>query len=409
VHPYLQAKINSLDTGSSYPGAVVNAKLAYDAYLQTLVNNCHQRLMEWRAPPPHPDAPVQIGLWLADSTELANAICKSRNTTIVPFTEYCQWQRFVVPPGGQLKVKFDGKSKSCGNATVYKENASGQKVKVKVWNWNHPGSYRYAEGNNQRVVNGDLTGSTTFWIHNDNDTSRLMVQALANQALEESPSNGLLYPGFSFGGHDFSSLEFFPYVIPFYMIEGIDQLNLPLTSMPSHLGLGFVQEFTGSFQIDLNDPFWTDMMLILRINSVANPNDLIVQSPSGTVNVPVLEPGTFMIPLGDFTQNGDTYGTFSMIPTEILQLELDAWGLRSMYGYPDPPETTWLGLVSDNWNEPANWSDGVPGQYHHAIITAGELFTPRIVTDIYIWELTLLGGATINAAPGAYVIVAGQE
>jgi hypothetical protein len=413
VHPYLQAKINSLDTGASYPDAVVNAKLAYDQYLQTLINECHQALMEWRAPPPDPEAEEQIALWTADSIKLANAICKSRNVTIVPYTEYCQWQEFVVPPGGQLKVNFQGKANSCGNATVYKENsATGEKTKVKVWNWNHPGSYRYAEGNNQRVINGDLTGKTTFWIHNDNDTSRLTVEVLGSRPFNESASNGPLFPGFSFGGHDLSSGEFFPYPIPTYFVELIDQENLSLLSLPSILGPGYVQQFQFSFQINPADPFWTDMHLILFVNSVSSPNDLLILSPNSSIpaaTVAVMEPGVYEVSLGDFTQGGDTYGTITMIPAGSLQMQLDSWGLRSVYGYPAPPTTMWLGVVSDSWNDPVNWSDGVPGPYHHAVIAPAELFNPRISTDVIVWTLTVMDGAMINTDPGTYVIVAGQN
>jgi len=413
VHPYLEAKINSLDTGSSYPDAVVNAKLAYDQYLQTLVDNCHQRLMEWRAPPPHPDAPVQIGLWLADSTELANAICKSRNVTIVPFTHWCQWQEFVVPPGGQLVVNFSGNSNSCGNASVYRQNPStGEREKVKVWNWNHPGSYRYYEGNQQRAINGDENASTTFWIHNDNDTSRLSVQSYGSPVIDESPSNWLLYPGFTLGGFDNTGSEFDTIMIPTYFFEGIDQLYYSLKSLPAFLGPGYVEEFGFSFEISPSDVFWSEMQLILKVNDVSNPDDLLIFSPAGTIQeatVAISQPDTYVIPLGDFTVYGETYGTITMVPQNSMLMEFDSWGLRSVYGYPSPPTTTWYGGISDSWAEPGNWSDGVPGQYHHVIITPGELFQPRIVDDVFVWRMTIMEGASINAAPGTFVIVAGQQ
>ncbi len=411
VHPYLQAKINSLDTGSSYPDAVVNAKLAYDAYLATLVENCHQRLEEWRAPPPHPQAATQIALWTADSLELADAICKSRNVTVVPFTHYCQWQKFVVPPGGQLKVKFKGKSNSCGNATVYKEDpVTGKKIKVKVWNWNHPGSYRYEPGNNLRAINGDDIGNTAFWIHNDNDTSRLTVEALGTPVMPESPSNQLLFPGFSFGGNDNSSAEFGPILVQNYFLESIDQIDIPLQTLPAILGPDFVREFGFGFQIDPGDPFWSEMELVLYVSQVVNPDYLQIVSLFGSIQeaaVFISEPGLYIIPLGDFTQGGDTYGAISMIPTADLQMEFDSWGLRSVYGYPSPPSTTWLGEVSDSWTDPLNWSEGVPGLYHNVIVNSGD-HDPRVDLDVSIWTITIMEGATIHVEPGSILMLNGQ-
>jgi len=413
AHPYLLGKINTLDTGGSYERAVVNGKLAYDSYLQGLVNRATTQAQLWRnSPPETPDRVRQAGLWAADSARLAAKICKSRNVTIVPFTYWCQWQEFVVPPGGQLKVDFEGKSNSCGNVTIYKvDPETGEIVKVKVWNWNHPGSYRYYEGNNQRAVNGDVTGSTTFWIHNDNDTSRLRVEALGTPVMDESPSNGFLFPGFSFGGSDNSPEEFYPLPIPIYFVDMIDQPNLSLDSLPAILGQGFVQQFGFSFQINPSDPFWSEMELVLKVNNVNDPSDLIISSPSGSipeVTVPIFEPDTYVIPLGDFTQYGDPFGIITMIPTELLQMELDSWGLRSVYGYPSPPTTTWLGLISDSWTDPSNWSDGVPGPYHHVIVNLGDGFQPRIDLDVSIWTITIMDGATVNTAPGAILMVNGQ-
>lgn len=409
VHPYLQAKINSLDAGDSYPDAVVSAKLAYDAYLATLVEKCHQALIGWRSPPPDPRDSLQIALWTADSIELANAICKSRNVTVVPFTHYCQWQQFVVPPGGQLKVKFEGKSNSCGNATVYKEDPPGTKTKVKEWNWNHPGSYRYENGNENRAINGDASGNTTFWIHNDNDTSRVTVEALGTPVMPESPSDEFMFPGFSFGGNDYSFEEFSPIPDPFYIVPDIDLLGLPLTTLPGILGQGFVQHFEFTFQIDLADLFWSEMELVLYINQVNSPDMMQVVSPSSTIPeslIPIVEPGMVVVPLGDFTQLGDTYGTIMMIPSEFLQFEIDSWGLRSVYGYPSPPTTTWIGEISEIWIDPMNWSDGVPGPYHHVIID-NTLFHPRIDFDVSIWSIEIMNGASVNVEPGSILEING--
>lgn len=414
VHPYLEAKIATLDTGGAYADAVVNGKLAYDNYLQQKINHAHNMLVMWRAKPADtPGRGQQITYWTNDSTSRAGKICTSRNVTIVPFTHYCESQTFVVPPGGQLVLNFTGNNTSCGNVTVYQiDPATGDTIKTRVFNWNNPGSYGYQPGFEQRVIHGDDDGITTFKVHNDNDTSRLVVESLGSQVHPvEDTSNVGTFPGFSFGWRNGSSLEFDSIMIPTYFYEGADQLGISLTDFPSTLGPGYVQQFGFSFQIDPTNLFWSEMELILNVNSVSDPDDLVILSPSGTMQeviVPILGPDTYVIPLGDFTVNGDAYGVITMIPTAPLLMELDSWGLRSTYGYPEPPTTTWLGLVSENWTDPANWSYGVPGPYHHVIVTPGESFQPRIELDVSIWTITIMEGAIINTAPGAILMVNGQ-
>ncbi len=410
VHPYLQEKINALDSGKSYPDAVVRAKLAYDEYLQTLIDACHQALVEWRAPPPDPEAAEQIALWTADSTELANSICKSRNVTIVPFTHYCQWKEFVVPPSGQVVVDFEGGPGSCGNVTVYRRDpVTGALIKVKVWNWNHPGSRGYVPGNEKRVINGDFTESTTFWIHNDNDTSRLKVEVMGSVSLPESASNVFAYPGFSFGGTDNSSLEFNPIVAPGYFIPDIEIIPLSLQSIPAILGPEFVPDFGFSFQIDQTNAFWSDMELILNINSVMIPGILTIQSPSGSLpftQITINTPGEYNVPLGNFTLNGPE-GFIQLISSAGLQIEFDAWGFRSRLHTLPPMPTDWVGLVSNDWTDPANWTNGVPGIFHDVTITPGP-FQPLIMTDVMVRSMTIMEEAGINTAPGVNIRITGQ-
>ena len=409
VHPYLQEKINTLDTGGSYDRAVMNAKLAYDNYVQGLINEAIAELNAWIASPPEtPNRAVQIGLWADWIAELGAKICKSRNVTIVPFTHWCQWKKFVVPPGGQLVVDFSGSDDDCGNATVYKENAAGEKVRVKVWNWNHPGSRRYEPGNERRVINAEMTGPTTFWIHNDNDTSRLVVQVLGSQVFPESVSNGPMYPGFSCGGTDLSSIEFGNITAPNWVVPQIEIVELSLASMvPACLGIGGVQNFQFGFQINPTDIFWSNMSLYLHVLEVDNPGSLLIQNQFGSgppiFSVPIPGPGIFEIPLGDFTLGGWTYGHVVLSPDPSLQMCFDSFGMRS--GVPSTAHTTvWLGELSTDWNDPLNWSDGIPGP-NSSVIISPDGFAPIITTDVMIKNVEIMEGATINTAPGATVIL----
>jgi hypothetical protein len=409
VHPYLAAKIASLDDGEAYADAVVSAKLAYDNWLRRGVHRAYHQWVLWSESPPETEEREEnINYWKNDSIARLARICKSRNVTIVPFTRYCQWKRVVVPPGGQLVINFSGKSKSCGNSTVYRVNPfTGWLTKVKVWNWNIPGSYRYAEGNSQRVIHGLTSGSTTFWIHNDNDTARLKIESMGSVSLPESPSNAPLYPGSSFGGWDNSYWEFTPMTSPAYFVEMIDQLNIDLNTLPAILGPAHVQQFGFSFMIDPTDELWSDMQLILEINEAFNIDDpLLITSSAGEDFTVALEgPGTYTVPLGDFTDN--TYGIINMIPQGDLQIGLDCWGFRSAFDPYAPLITIWFGSSSSDWNDPLNWSSGIPGMNHEVTIMPGS-YQPVINSDVIIKKMTIQEGAAVITAPGAYLIVTGN-
>jgi len=410
VDPYLQTKISSLTDGASYPEAVVNAKLAYDELLQSWVDDCHEQLRLWRAI--RRRAAEQVDLWEDDSTEMANSICHSRNVTIVPFTHYCQDQEFVVPPGGQMVVRFSGNEDDCGNVTVSRtdDTICIGPMRIYEWNWNHPGSQGYVPGNQRRVVNGYSDRSTTFRIHNDNDTSRLQVEVLGSHVYPESGFDTITYPGFNFGFQNSSSDEFGPIILPHYFIADIDSTPRCLNTLPAMLGPGGVQHLEFTFQIDPDDPGWSQMELLLYVNEVSSSGTLQILSPASDVEevfLDVFEPGQYGVVLGDFTQDGTIeQGSISLVTSSDLEFSLDCWGLKS--SVPTTAlATTWHGEYSTDWNNPLNWSDGVPGYNHTVIITPGE-FQPFIESDIVIKRITVQEGANVITAPGAYMIVWGD-
>jgi len=100
-------------------------------------------------------------------------------------------------------------------------------------------------------------------------------------------------------------------------------------------------------------------------------------------------------------------GFISMMTMPGLQIGLDSWGLRSTIVVPPLATTAWLGLVSTEWNDPSNWSNGVPGIFHQAVIMPGP-FQPVILTDVMIMRINLSEGATVITAPGASLIVTGE-
>lgn len=334
VHPYLVGKINALDAGLDYEDAVVAGKMGYDNYLRQTIMNAHRRAEYFRTHPGAPDAANQLARAVADSTTRANKICSSRNIVITPMNNYCQWEKFVVPAGGQLVLDFsEGDSASCGNVTVYKEDsATSEKVKVKEWNWNLVDSHGYEEGNDRRVINGDSSSISTYWVHNDNNEYVITAEIDGMQPLEESPSNALEYPGFSFGGTDNTGLEFGYLMDPSLYFENIDMLGFGLYSLPAHMGPNYVEQLGFSFAVNPTDMFWTEMELFIKVSWVGIPDTIYILSElaeNPIIKIAVNEPGVFHAYLGDMTA-GFGFGDI-MISSPNCLFEFDCWGLRSLY------------------------------------------------------------------------------
>lgn len=59
---------------------------------------------------------------------------------------------------------------------------------------------------------------------------------------------------------------------------------------------------------------------------------------------------------------------------------------------------TWLGLVSSDWNNTANWCGGIPTTTTDATIASGTPFSPQINTNAFCRDLVLLNNATLSFA-----------
>jgi len=330
VHPYLQAKIDALDDGMDYEDAVVRAKLAYDDFLKLRVSQFHNWAQYLRTHPHVDNAANKLTKAIADSTTYASRICTSRNVAITPMKTYCQLEKFVVPPGGQLVLKFKGKNQHCGNVTVYK-NGTDPENKYKVFNWNNPGSARYQAGNDQRVVNGDANDTTVFWVHNDDGEFVIRSSVNGNQDLNESISNPVEYPGTSFGGNNASYSEFTISSSSAIWIDDIDQIPFDLDNLPAYLGFGYTNSVGGSFTIDPNDVYATQMILHFDVAEVLTPGLLEVNSSGsfGFSQISINQPGEYEVILGDMTLEAPY--AFIELSTSDGLFSIDCWGVHSVY------------------------------------------------------------------------------
>jgi hypothetical protein len=69
--------------------------------------------------------------------------------------------------------------------------------------------------------------------------------------------------------------------------------------------------------------------------------------------------------------------------------------------------TEWLGTISNEWGNPSNWSNGVPGTGHEAIITNGG-FDPVISSVVTVYKVTVASGADFHVALDGDLIITGE-
>jgi hypothetical protein len=105
------------------------------------------------------------------------------------------------------------------------------------------------------------------------------------------------------------------------------------------------------------------------------------------------------------------------LPNKSATYQLAFEGIDN-YGYPNVldnvsvretprPISIWTGGASGDWNDPDNWSDGIPGENYTVIISAG-VFEPVIDTDITIYDITVETGSNIIITPDGSLTVTGK-
>jgi len=87
---------------------------------------------------------------------------------------------------------------------------------------------------------------------------------------------------------------------------------------------------------------------------------------------------------------------------------VDGFATRCFAKLPGSGIFTWLGTVSAEWGNPANWSVNtgwLPGPNDDVVIPAGTLFSPDISnTTVSIRSLTIQAGATLQAGTGTFSV-----
>lgn len=346
--PYIKEKIDSLNAGVDYDKAVAAATERYRKYLDSLAKATEVQLQkgrDWLAA--HPPGSVNDSLRnkvVKDTLKLRqkkddilNGLGTDKGRTNawvrLQMKKYCEWQKVVVPPGGQLCLEFTGPASNCGNVTVYKDTLDGTtptKKKVAVWNWNIPGSAGFVVGNDKRCINGDSTKETTFWIHNDNGEFAVTASLLATRPNAQSPSNVQNFAGFSVGGNDSSNGEFANIVAPGATMANVEQPGFGLQNVPANWGICGTAQLAATHNVPFLTPWHADMEFRVTVTQVLNPGPLNIQisgveNPNAVFNITT--PGTYIHDCGEFFATG---------PQQIMIdangggcFAIDAWALRS--------------------------------------------------------------------------------
>ena len=341
---FLVMKTLLLMSGLDYESAVDSAKTLYMKVFLPYKNNLYSRkfahfINKHRNPPPGTSQNrIDRFLELAFAyLEAAVNVSASQNDPSkswyrIQFKKGCQERKVYVPKGGQLSLAFAG-TDGCANVTVYEIQPDGSRKKVKIWNWNIPGSAGYVSGYENRVLNVDSNSTGCFIIHNDDSAFTVTAESHYKCLSAESPSNKLAYAGFSVGSDDSSSGEFGLIYEPVYASYDIDDSGFNLINVPTSIDpWETVQDYTAHFTTSDNE-YWENMQLYMDVYNVVEPGWLQISCPDAAVsesNIYVDTSGVYLVGLGGIETRGASSINFYTPQDSGVTFEWDSWMLRSL-------------------------------------------------------------------------------
>ncbi len=347
--PYLQKKIKRLQAGDDYETAVDSAKSWYQRYLVRVIKWYDDKIDSLQdivdiLPPGkrHDRADTLKGKYEGLKDRVENAKDEGSPSWVrYQMTHYCQWKKVTAQPGGQLKFKFTG-SGGCGNVKLYRQNADGSKTRIRTWNWNLPRSPGYQEGNENRYYTVPAEGPGTYWVHNDNGKFTMTCFSLVQPQAGTSASNRQDFAGGSCGGSDGSSSEFTHYVAPTWQTFDTFGDEFDLENVPSVIGSAGVWNYLAHFDVPEYNEWWSNLGVWINILEVTEPGILsigCIQAESSLVEVPILDPGEYLIPIGGIDPLAPMVELHFLTNLKAsCNFEWDSWGVQSLV----PIEFVWF-------------------------------------------------------------------
>jgi hypothetical protein len=383
-HHYLNKKIASLAAGKHYEEAVLDAEKEYMRYLDTLIAKLIEEIEMQTdvASQPEIDEKVrdslqeQINKKIAKGQRLQHARQSNSPSWVrYQFKKYCEKKEVAVQKGGQLKIEFKGTG-GCANVTLWEKQADGTWKRVKVWNWNLPGSAGFTSGNDVRVHNVDSSSTGVFKIHNDDSAFTATAESFCDRPEpDEDPSNAYTFAGFSVGWNDSSNTEFGPIFSEYYTSDGTDDIGFNLDSVPEVLDpWEGVKYYTALFTPDGYNEWWDDMELYLNVLFVWRPGDLYITCPTAefqTAAVYIDTAGEYLVHLGAIDVDAPDPGEI-VFDASAVSFGWDSWALRTRV----PTESEYYcGMYTDGYTGNTNCDD--QGRRNLADIT-------RLIDFVYI-------------------------
>jgi hypothetical protein len=375
---YLKKKVECLASGKGYEECVREGERAYLDYLKGLIKELEDDTLEYHAEIADLDNEItfwlielaegrisqaefdeiwadildEIDSWEDDLEEARQDIANLKRQTGTDgdgsgvgegcpswvrhtFHEYCEWKEFVAEPGGQITIGFKG-SGGCGNVTVWEKQEDGTWKRVKIWNWNLPGSSGYQSGNETRRLDVPLSSTGIYRIHNDNSEFTVDVESFnGTQPISEDPSNADEGAGFSVGAVDSSEYEFSEIWTPSYVSSNTNLEGFNLSDVPQFLTPTGVVNYRADYVAGPHNIYWDDMELVLNILTVWQAGTLTINFSSTTtdtsVTIGIDTAGEYHVPLGAVPAPGNNHISFvtTSVPGD-LSFTWDAWSLRPL-------------------------------------------------------------------------------
>ncbi|MBE0639828.1 MAG: T9SS type A sorting domain-containing protein, partial [Bacteroidales bacterium] len=261
------------------------------------------------------------------------------------------WYEVCIPPGKTAKFDYSDVD-FCGNTSVQRWNGTSWED-YRHWNWNG------SPPNNHREIDNVGTGVGKVRLHNDNyDQDGFQVSVSIDPPTKQtSPDNREEFATVSLGGRDGRSCEFGNIVATTHVFA-FEQGAL-YSDFPGTLGEGGVDNLEIEFE-SYDNPYWSDMQLMISCVSVSEPLTLSLAIPDADVPLTTADilPGETVCYLNPGGINAPGYHTMTIsLATSGKQpatLTIDAFNFSSLVwtmfyhlDYGDAPDS-YLTLGSSN-------------------------------------------------------------
>lgn len=226
------------------------------------------------------------------------------------YNKYCQSFKKTIAPGKKVKITFPDEPNRCFNTTlrVLDRGVSNSYKKEATWNHNKGKSRTYVnktgrpvtiELHNDDKYNGGFPGFKTYIPFN---VSFEVEDIQTGDQTDASNEN--VYGGFSIGADDDSSEEFGDLAGP--EILYVDSIGAYLDMVPKTMGPNKVTKFTINHNVPVWNNYWSNLELIIGVESVDNAGTLEISSTITGLDTVIIvnSVGDYVIPLGGILSEG---------------------------------------------------------------------------------------------------------